>query len=117
MEMVRCVLFEKDLPKKFWAELVNTAVFLLNRLLTRALQNKTPYKAWHDYKPSLQNLKIFGCLSFTYVPQVKRDKLDRKAEADIFVGYNNFTKDYRVFQPQTEKVIVSKDIKFIETEK
>ena len=48
---------------------------------------------------------------------MKRDKLDRKAEADIFVGYNNFTKDYRVFQPQTEKVIVSKDIKFIETEK
>jgi len=45
MEMVRCVLFEKDLPKKFWAEAMNTAVFLLNRLLTRALQNKTPYEA------------------------------------------------------------------------
>jgi hypothetical protein len=56
-------------------------VFLLNRLPTRALQNKTPYEAWHGYKPSLQNLKIFGCLCFTYVPQVRRDKLDRKAEA------------------------------------
>jgi hypothetical protein len=38
-----------------------------------------------------------------YVPQVKRDKLDRKAEADIFVSYNNVTKSYRVFQPQTKK--------------
>ena len=43
--MARCVLFEKDLPKKFWAETVNTAVFLLNRLPTRALQNKTSYEA------------------------------------------------------------------------
>jgi hypothetical protein len=47
------VLFEKDLPKKFWVEVVNTAVFLLNRLPTRALQNKTTYEAWHGYKPSL----------------------------------------------------------------
>jgi len=115
--MARCLLFEKDLPKKFWAEAVNTAVFLLNRLSRRVLQNKTPYEAWHGYKPSLQNLKIFGCLCFTYVPRVRRDKLDKKVEADIFVGYNNVTKGYRVFQPQTEKVIVSKDIKFIETEK
>ena len=117
MEMARCLLFEKDLPKKFWAEAVNTVVFLLNRLPTRALQNKTPYEAWHGYKPSIKNLKIFGCLCFTYVPLVRRDKLDKKAETDIFVGYNNVTKGYRVFQPQTKKVIVSRDIKFIETEK
>ena len=101
MEMARCLLFEKDLPKKFWAEAVNTVVFLLNRLPTRALQNKTPYEAWHYYKPSIKNLKIFGCLCFTYIPQVRRDKLDKKAEAGIFVGYNNVTKGYRVFQPQT----------------
>ena len=68
IEMVRYLLFEKDLPKKFWAKAVNIAVFLLNRLPTRALQNKTPYKAWHGYKPTLQNLKIFYCLRFTYVP-------------------------------------------------
>jgi len=45
MKMTRCVLFEKDLPKKFWAETMNTAVFLLNRLPTRALQNKTSSEA------------------------------------------------------------------------
>jgi hypothetical protein len=117
MEMARCLLFEKDLPKKFWAEAVNTAVFLLNRLPTRALQHKTPYEVWHGYKPSLQNLKVFGCLCFTHIPQVKRDKLDRKAKAGIFVGYSNVTKGYRVYQPATEKVIISRDIKFVEAEK
>ena len=52
-----------------------------------------------------------------FYSSVKRDKLDKKAKANIFVGYNNVTKGYRMYQPQTEKVIVSRDIKFIETDK
>jgi len=47
---------------------------------------KSSYEVWHSYKTSLQNLKIFGCLCFTYVPQVKRDKLDRKVEASILLA-------------------------------
>ena len=40
MNMARCLLFEKKLPKTFWAEAVNTAVFLLNRLPTRGLSSR-----------------------------------------------------------------------------
>lgn len=35
MEMSRCMLHEQELPKIFWAEAINTAVFLLNRLPTK----------------------------------------------------------------------------------
>ena len=78
MEMTRCLLHEKGLPKKFWAEAAHTSVFLLNRLPTKALQQKTPFEAWYGYKPRLQNLKTFGCLCFCYIPHVKRDRLDKK---------------------------------------
>ena len=37
MEMARCMLHEKELPKKLWAEVANTSVYLLNRMPTRAL--------------------------------------------------------------------------------
>ncbi|CAL5403595.1 unnamed protein product [Camellia sinensis] len=60
MEMTRCLLHEKVLQKKFWAEAANTAIFLLNRLPTRALKRKTPF-------------------------EVKRDKLDKKAEPGVFI--------------------------------
>ena len=43
MEMARCLMFEKGLPKKFWVEAVNTAVYLLNRLPTNALEEKTSF--------------------------------------------------------------------------
>ncbi|XP_072094084.1 uncharacterized mitochondrial protein AtMg00710-like [Arachis hypogaea] len=86
MEMARCMLHEKELPKEFWAEAANTAVFLQNRLPSKALKDKTPFEAWYGYKPSLTFLKVFGCVCFAHVPQVKRDKLDKKAIPGIFIN-------------------------------
>ncbi|WZY88683.1 hypothetical protein YC2023_045418 [Brassica napus] len=114
MEMTRCMLHEKELPKKLWAEAANTAVFLLSRLPTRALDKKTPYEVWYGYKPNMCNLKTFGCLCFTHVPYVKRDKLDKKAEPGVFVGYSDSCKAYRIFHPQNEKLLVSRDVTFME---
>ena len=45
MEMARYMLHEKKLLKNLWVEVVNTAIFLLNMLPTRAIQGKTPFKA------------------------------------------------------------------------
>jgi len=116
MEMTRCLLHDKGLPKKFWAEAANTSVFLLNRLLTKALQTRTPFEAWFGYKPKLINMKIFGCLCFFYIPQNKRDKLDKKAEVEIFVGYSAVAKAYRIYIPQRNKVIISRDVQFFESD-
>jgi hypothetical protein len=44
MEMARCLLLEKKMLNILWAEAVNTSVYLLNRLPTRALEDKTPYE-------------------------------------------------------------------------
>ena len=112
--MARCLLHEKELPKKLWAKAANTAIFLLNRLLTKALKKKTLFEAWYDYKSELLNLKIFGCLCFSYIPQVKREKLDKKVEPGIFVGYSLISKAYRIYLPHHDKVIVSRNVGFLE---
>ena len=59
MEMSRCMLHEKNLPKEYSAVATNTSVFLLNRLPTKAVNGKTPYEAWYSYKPLIKNLKVF----------------------------------------------------------
>ena len=59
---------------------------------------------------------MFGCLCFSYIPKVKRDKLDKKSVPDIFIGYSSVSKAYKVFQPQTENIIFSRDVNFIENE-
>jgi hypothetical protein len=64
----------------------------------------------------LQNLKTFSCLCFSYIPQVKREKLDKKAEPGIFVDYSLVSKAYRIYLPLDNKVIVSRNIQFFESE-
>ncbi|KAA3487218.1 Retrovirus-related Pol polyprotein from transposon TNT 1-94 [Gossypium australe] len=61
MEMARCLLHDKGLPKIFWAQVANTSIYLLNILPTEALHKRTPFKAWYGYKPKFVNLKAFVC--------------------------------------------------------
>jgi hypothetical protein len=49
------------------------------------------------------------------MPQVKRDKLDKKkAKLGVFIGYNSLSKAYIIFQPQNGKILVNKDVNFME---
>ncbi|KAG8479622.1 hypothetical protein CXB51_029429 [Gossypium anomalum] len=112
--MARCLLFEKKLPKNLWAEAVNTAVYLQNRLPTKALEQKIPFEGWFGFKRSVQHLRVFGCLCYAHIPAVKRDKLSKRAKPGILVGYNSVKKGYRILDPSTNKVQVSRDVVFDE---
>lgn len=112
MAMVRCMLDEKNLPKKFWTEAANTAVFLQNRLSSKALKDQTPFEVWYGFKPSLKFLKAFGCVYFAHVPQNKRDKLGKKAISGIFVGYSLVSKAYKVYHPQNGRMTITVNVHF-----
>ena len=60
VEMARCLMYEKKLPLKFWAEAVNTSAYLLNRMVTKILGDKTPFEYWYGLKPNLEHLRVFG---------------------------------------------------------
>ncbi|OMO94208.1 hypothetical protein CCACVL1_06111 [Corchorus capsularis] len=104
------------LPKEFWAEVANTVVYVLNRSTTKSVKNITPFEAWFGFKPSLEHLKVFGCICYSFIPSVKERTLTRKSEACIFIGYSQNSKGYRVYIPSssTKKIMVSRDVKFDE---
>ena len=80
MEMARSMMLGKGPSKIFWAEAVNTSVYLLNRCPTKAVPNQTPIEAWSGQKPTASHLKIFGCMCYIHVPPHKRHKLEEKSE-------------------------------------
>lgn len=49
-----------------------------------------------------------------HVPKVKRQKFDRKSKSHILVGYCNTSKAYRMYDPITMKITVSRDVVFFE---
>ena len=111
MEMARCLMFEKGLPMKFWAEAVNTSVYLVNRLPTNALEEKTSFEAWYGFKSSISNLRIFDSVCHIHVPDVKRGKLDEKSEIGVLFGYSSNAEGYRIYMPHNNKVTLHRDVK------
>ena len=114
MEAVRSMLKDKNLPTNFWAEAVATAVYVMNRSPTQAVEGKTPYEAWFGRRPNVSNFRIFRSIAFAHVSAELRRKLDEKSVKYIFIGYSEQTKGYRLLNPITNKLVVSRDVIFKE---
>ncbi|KAK3002660.1 hypothetical protein RJ639_018364, partial [Escallonia herrerae] len=82
---------------------------------TKAVNNATPYEAWFKRKPKIDHLKVFGCLAYHLIHSQEREKLDEKGEKCIFMGYSDESKAYRLYKPETNELIVSRDVIFDET--
>ncbi|XP_058078468.1 uncharacterized mitochondrial protein AtMg00710-like [Magnolia sinica] len=78
--MTQSRLKGKELPNEFWAEAVNTTIYILNRSPTKAVLNKTPFEAWHKWKPKVSYFKVFGCIAYSHIPSQIREKFDDKGE-------------------------------------
>ncbi|GJW25318.1 putative ribonuclease H-like domain-containing protein [Tanacetum coccineum] len=61
IEAARTMLADSKLPTTFWAEAVNTACYVQNRVLVIKPHNKTPYELFLGRKPALSFMRLFGC--------------------------------------------------------
>lgn len=113
--MVRNILIKSNVPKRFWPEAVVWSTHVLNRSPTFVVQNLTPEEAWSKHKPSVDHFKIFGCISYAHVPDEKRKKLDNKGEKCIFLRVSNQSKAYKLYNPTTKKIVISRDVIFDES--
>ncbi|EEC81933.1 hypothetical protein OsI_25798 [Oryza sativa Indica Group] len=109
----RSMLKAKGLPGMFWGEAVNTAVYLLNRCSSKSIDGKTPYELWNRVTPAVHHLRTFGCVAHVKVTAPTK-KLDDRSRPMIFVGYEPGSKAYRVYDPATRRVHVSRDVVFDE---
>eukprot|EP00794_Sanderia_malayensis_P011569 gene11569-biopygen9240 len=116
METTRSMMCHAKVPQTFWAEAVNTAVYLRNQSPTVSLKNATPYERWIGQKPDLANLKVFGCVSYVHIAKEKCSKLNAKSRKGIFVGYPDGTKGYKLFDLTKGVFIRSRDVVFAEEE-
>lgn len=84
VESARSMMSHGKIPAEFWAEAINTAVYLRNRSPTTSLEGMTPYECLFGENPDVSNLRIFGCVAFTHIPEEQRKKFDEKSR---IVGY------------------------------
>ena len=86
----------------------------MNRSPTLTVQNMTPKEAWSRRKLAVDHFRIFGCIAYAHIPDEKMMKLDNKGEKCIFPGVSDKSKAYKLFNPSTMKIIISRDVVFDE---
>ena len=113
-DMVRSMLSNSNIPLFLWSEALKTAVYILNRVPTKAV-SKTPFELWKGWKPSLGHFHIWGCPVEVkvYNPQLK--KLDPRTVSGYFIGYAEKSKGYKFYCPShTPRIVEARNAKFIE---
>ncbi|GJW45137.1 uncharacterized mitochondrial protein-like protein [Tanacetum coccineum] len=61
IKAAKTMLADSKLPTTFWAEAVNIACYVQNRVLVVKPHNKTPYELFHARAPTLSFMRPFGC--------------------------------------------------------
>ncbi|GJW60040.1 retrovirus-related pol polyprotein from transposon TNT 1-94 [Tanacetum coccineum] len=114
IEAARTMLADSKLPTTFWAEAVNTACYVQNRVLVIKPHNKTPYELFLGRKPALGFMRPFGC-PVTILNTIDHlGKFDGKADEGFFVGYSINSKAFRVFNSRTRIVEENLHVQFSE---
>ncbi|GJT32832.1 putative ribonuclease H-like domain-containing protein [Tanacetum coccineum] len=116
IEAARTMLADDKLPITFWAEAVNTACYVQNRVLVIKPHNKTPYELFNERSPAIGFLRPFGCNIMILNTLDHLGKFDVKGDEGYFVGYSLSNKAFRVVNKRTKKVDENLHVNFLENQ-
>ena len=120
LDYARSLLVEAQLPIVFWAQALQMAVFIYNRLPHTANGGKSPYQMYYGHPPKDGGrLKVFGCQCYVHEEKTRRDhksKLDPTARRCVYLGPSPLdNRSHQYFNPRTSKVLRSTSVVFDES--
>nr|GEW18301.1 LTR retrotransposon like protein [Tanacetum cinerariifolium] len=97
LEAARALRFQASMPLKFWGDCVTTATYLINRISSSVLNNKTPYEKLLNKVPDYSNFRVFDCFDVALNPLRVVDKFSPKGVPCVFIGYPAHQKGYKLY--------------------
>jgi hypothetical protein len=113
--MARTMLDKHRTPRCFWANAINTACYISNRIFMCSILYLTTFEFCFGRKSSVSHLNPFDCKCFV-LKRGNLDKFESHSSDGILLGYTPHDRSYRVFNFETNTVIESCDVTFDETD-
>jgi hypothetical protein len=110
------MLDEHRTPRRFWAEAVNTACYVSNRIYIIMHKKKTCYELMHGRTPKVSHFHVFGCKCIILKKGKKLDKFEARSVDGIFFGYASHSRAYGVLSLETNQIVETCEVTFDETQ-
>jgi hypothetical protein len=110
------MLDEHRTPRRLWAEAVNTACYVSNRIYLRVHKKKTSYELMHCRTPMVSNFHVFGCKYFILKKGKKLDKFEARSVDGMFFGYASHSRAYHALNLETNQIMETCEVTFDETQ-
>jgi hypothetical protein len=107
------MLNEHRTPRRFWADVINTACYISNQIFLCSILHLTPFELRFGRNPSVSHLRPFGCKCFVQKCG-NLDKFESRSSDGIMLGYTTPSRSYRVFNLKTNTIVESSDVTFNE---
>lgn len=95
------------LPLKFWWDSVVSSTYLINRLPTETLSQKSPFEVLFSRKPDYKFFKVFGWACFPFLRPYQSHKYNFRSSMCVFLGYSPSHLGYRCLHESGRVYIAS----------
>jgi transposase InsO family protein len=112
--MMRAFLVQAGAPVSLWGEAALWAAHVYNSTPRQSSGWKPPFQLLFNRQCKARRLKVWGCDAFVRHQENKHSKIQPRAWRGVFVGHDIVTGGYRVLQPGTNRVHLTRDVEFIE---
>ena len=109
------MMFNAQVPAFLWTSAFSSASYIINRLPTKLLGNKSPYELLFLSKPNYANFRVFGSCVYPYLRDYSSHKLDPRSKPCLFISYSTQYKGYRYLDISTGRIYTTCHAQFDES--
>jgi hypothetical protein len=95
----------------FWAEAPSIACYLITRSPSIPLDKKTLIEVWSGTPSHYSQLRVSSCTAYAHIDN---GKLEPSAVKCVFPCYGSGVKAYKLWNPETKWILMSKSVVFNE---